>query len=271
MNSNTPTTTIQYEGQVGELFALIIKNFIFTVLTFGIYYFWGLTQERRYIWGHLKFGSDRFEYTGKPEDLFWGAIKFIALYLGGTLLVFLTSWIPIINILVPAAFSIFVFAIVPAAIYFARNYRLRNTRLRGYRMSMNREFKSFVFEFWIDALLLLVTFGLYFPWFHNNVYGSLVNRTLWGGQSFYYTGKTKDLLMFYILGFALAPFTAGLSLLYFYGKVREYRAQHTFFQGKPFQLGLNGWDLVIIGLCYTTIIPATLFIAEPIVRKWRPH
>ena len=268
MNTSSHTTTIQYKGSLGELFALVIKNFIFTICTLGVYFFWGLTHVRTYIWQHMYFGDDHFEYTGEGSDLFFGALKVLGIYLGVTFLVFMTSWIPLINLLLPAAVTVGVFILTPVVIYLSRNYRLRNTRLRGYRLSMNKDIKSFVIYFCVDAFLLTITFGLYFPWFHNRVYGALTNRTLWGGQSFYYDGEVGDILHYYIFGFLLAPFTAGLSLFFFYGKIREYRAKHMYFQGKNFTLDVNGWDFALVGLCYITIVPATLFILEPVVRHY---
>lgn len=67
-----------YDGRLGELYVLFIKNLLLTIITLGIYRFWAKTRVRRYLWSHTSLFGDRFEYTGTGKELFLGFL--IALF-----------------------------------------------------------------------------------------------------------------------------------------------------------------------------------------------
>ena len=76
MESDTPagakTTLFSYHGDTGELFKIYLVNFLLTVITLGIYRFWGKTRIRRYLWSHIEILGDRLEYIGTPKELLIG-------------------------------------------------------------------------------------------------------------------------------------------------------------------------------------------------------
>ena len=74
-----------YQGQRGPLFGLAFVTALLTMLTLGIYRFWGKTRIRRYIWSSVSGDGDSFEYTGTGLEKFLGflvAIVLLAVYLG---------------------------------------------------------------------------------------------------------------------------------------------------------------------------------------------
>ena len=75
----------RYTGQSGPIFGLSLKVAFLTLLTLGIYRFWGKSRIRRYIWSSAELDGDRFEYTGTGLEKFLGflmAVVFLAVYLG---------------------------------------------------------------------------------------------------------------------------------------------------------------------------------------------
>ena len=67
-----PSQRLVYDGRLGELYKIFIVNVLLGLVTLGIYRFWGKTRMRRYLWSHLGYDGDRFEYTGTGGELFRG-------------------------------------------------------------------------------------------------------------------------------------------------------------------------------------------------------
>lgn len=66
---------LTYDGQTGEVYKIWLLNLILSILTLGIYRFWGKARMRRYMTAGFSLGDDRFEYTGTGGELFWGFLK----------------------------------------------------------------------------------------------------------------------------------------------------------------------------------------------------
>ena len=64
-----------FRGSGGELFKITIVNFLLTIVTLGIYYFWGRTRVRQYIYSQTEFEGDRFVYHGTGKELLIGWLK----------------------------------------------------------------------------------------------------------------------------------------------------------------------------------------------------
>jgi len=50
----------------------VIVNILLNVITVGFYRFWDKTRIRNYIWSHLRFQGENFEYTGTGKELLFG-------------------------------------------------------------------------------------------------------------------------------------------------------------------------------------------------------
>ena len=59
-----------FHGTGGGLFKIMLINWVLTFFTIGIYYFWGKTKVRRYLWEQSSFAGDRFHYHGTGGELF---------------------------------------------------------------------------------------------------------------------------------------------------------------------------------------------------------
>lgn len=65
---------LAYDGKTNELFKIYFLNLFLSILTLGVYHFWGKTRKRRYLTSSVHIENDRFEYTGYGYELFLGLI-----------------------------------------------------------------------------------------------------------------------------------------------------------------------------------------------------
>ncbi len=61
-----------FHGEGGALFGIYIVNLLLTIVTLGVFYFWGKTRVRRYMYSQAAFGGDRFTYHGTGMELLIG-------------------------------------------------------------------------------------------------------------------------------------------------------------------------------------------------------
>ena len=66
------TQAARFEGRQGPLAGLLLRNLLFSILTLGIYRFWGRTHVRRFVWRHTVLLDDALEYLGTGGELWRG-------------------------------------------------------------------------------------------------------------------------------------------------------------------------------------------------------
>jgi uncharacterized membrane protein YjgN (DUF898 family) len=64
-----------YRGDLKELFSLVAKDMVLTLITFGIYGSWFAMNLRRYVLGHTRYGSTSFSYKGEGLEYFLMNLK----------------------------------------------------------------------------------------------------------------------------------------------------------------------------------------------------
>lgn len=132
---------IDYDGRAGELYAIFVHNILLSVITLGIYRFWGRTRFRRYLWSHTAFQGDRFEYTGTGGELFRGfVIAFVIFMLAVSGLVALQFTVAQSHPFLAAVLLFGFYAVLGFLLFVARytalRYRLTRTRWRAIRFGL---------------------------------------------------------------------------------------------------------------------------------------
>ncbi len=193
---------LSFHGDGGTLLGIYIVNLFLTILTLGVYYFWGKVRIRQYLLGHAEFEADRFAYHATGKELFLGFLKialFFALLYGVQFAVEVLWKNPIAITVVGIAISLlFTLLVFPIAIVGARRFRMSRTSWRGIRFSFRGRARDFLKIYVAGALLTVVTLGLYYPFFQNNIRRFLVGHSYFGTTPFAYDGKGRDLFRFYI-------------------------------------------------------------------------
>jgi uncharacterized membrane protein YjgN (DUF898 family) len=68
------THEIKYDGKTSELYKIYLLSILLSIVTLGLYHFWGKTRKRRYITSSFSLDKDRFEYTGYGSELLIGLV-----------------------------------------------------------------------------------------------------------------------------------------------------------------------------------------------------
>ncbi|MBK67970.1 MAG: hypothetical protein CMP22_07560 [Rickettsiales bacterium] len=214
-----------YTGTGGEIFKIWIINILLSIVTLGIYSFWGKTKMRRYLASVLSIGGSRLEYTGTGKEIFMGFIKVFPLFAVAIgLVIFLQN--PIVTLVVYAGLGF----LALAGIYAGLKYKASRTTWRGIRAKVEGSiFKYALFRIkWL--FLRAVSFGLLIPRADLRVTEYVYNNAYIGDAKFHFKFSDDSLktlfrrhmatLLFYVIaliifvaGFAVAGFSTILSVL----------------------------------------------------------
>src|SRR5215510_4560923 len=133
-----PVQKLEYDGGLGALYWIFIKNFFLNIITLTIYRFWGKTNLRRYAWSHTRLQGQRFEYTGRGGELCVDLL-IVAVFYGGGILLFTIASLAIgeAGRVLPQFFVGFlVIYLIFFSQYAAQNYRLTRSLWVGIRGGM---------------------------------------------------------------------------------------------------------------------------------------
>jgi uncharacterized membrane protein YjgN (DUF898 family) len=195
---------VTFDGRGGELFVVYIVNILLTLVTLGIYRFWGKTRIRQYVWSHLRYEGDAFEYTGTGLELFLGfliVVLVVVLPVAGLAFaaVFLLGPDSIWSSLVPLILYLGFFCLFPIAIYRAYRYRLSRSLWRGIRFGLTGKATTYALKFVGYLFLQVITLGLASPFTTIRLYEYLINNIWMGSGRFSFEASWKPLMRPYLM------------------------------------------------------------------------
>jgi uncharacterized membrane protein YjgN (DUF898 family) len=264
--SNAPVHRFTFHGSGGELFLLYLKVILLSIVTLGIYSFWGRTQLRQFFAENSRFDNVAFAYNGTGFELFTGWLKalgVVAVLFCQVFLFMLLLGEKLGLVVGGIVFYVVMFCFIPLAMVGAWRYRTSRTSLRGIRFSFRGDFVSFLKIYVPGALLTLITFGIYTPIFLNNIRRFYCRNAHYGNAPFHYDGEGRDLLVPWIICLVATPFTLGVSMVYFNVLRFNYQWNHTSFQGARFVANVQFVDYLVLVVTNALLAFATLGIATP--------
>jgi uncharacterized membrane protein YjgN (DUF898 family) len=259
-----------FHGSGSALFGIHVVNVLLILLTLGVYYFWGKTRVRRYVFGQTEFSGDRFAYHGTARELLLGfARAFVVFFVPIVLLTVVRDVLdvdPGIKGLAALLISVLFLMFIPVAMVGARRYRLSRTSWRGIRFSFRGPALEFVRIFVLGTILVGLTFGLYYPFFLTRRQGFMIGHSYFGSERFGFDGRGRDLLGPFLLAVVLTLPTLGLCWFWFMARKRRFFWSHTSFAGARFASTATGGALLGLWLVNALLLVATLGLAWPWVR-----
>lgn len=190
-----------WSGSPWGLVGTCLFNAFLTLVTIGIYSFWGRTEVRRRIWSSVRLDGEPLVYHGTGKELFKGfigalLIVLLPIFLISTALVVVYGQASSGWLLYQVALLAIVYPVLKAvATYRARRYRLARTSWRGVRGSMAGSSGEFAFLSWATSLLYPLTLGWIAPWRALYIQRFLAGDTMLGDRALDLKGSTPSLYL----------------------------------------------------------------------------
>ena len=182
-----------FSGQGAELFGLMIVNFVFTILTLGIYHFWGKVKVRKYLWSRTNILGAPLEYTGNGLELF---TSFLIVFVCLLVYSIVVEAVPLLAVLaLPVLFWLIHFAM-----YRSIRFRLTRTRWRGIYANLDGSAASFANNVILLSIGNVLCLGLLTPCVTARLYRMVLNNIWWGDTKFSFNGTAAPLYNSFFVG-----------------------------------------------------------------------
>ncbi len=256
---------LTFHGSGAPLFGIFLRNLALSVVTLGIYYFWGKVRARRYILGHAEFEGDRFGYHATGKELLLGWLKVAGFF----------AWVYVMQIVIPLLwrnpfagvvvglvfYAVFL-VVYPIAVVGSRRFRLSRTSWRGIRFSFRGRARDFLRLYVGGSMLSVLTLGFFYAYFQNNIRRFLITHSHFGSTRFGYDGRGGDLLGLYIL----AAVVYGAALMAVFLIIGFVISPFFVFLFMPVADGLPAFRIPItVGLLIAAVAVWSIFL----IRRWR--
>ena len=201
------------------LISLSFANYMLSIVTLGIYSFWGKTEVRKRLWSAIRLDGEPLLYTGTGKELFLGFLfVFFLVLLPIMLLTFAAAYLlgpqSVGAALFNIALYILIFFLVGVAIYRATRYRLSRTRWRGIRGALVGSPTRYAFFYFWTLPLLILSLGWLSPWRTTKLQSMLINDMRFGDRPFRFSASPGPLYsrfaVIWFAGLAIAVLAGGV-------------------------------------------------------------
>lgn len=206
----TASDGFEFYGDWRQFAPIAFTNLLLTIVTLGIYHFWGKTRVRRYLWSNTRFIDDRLEWTGTGLELFIGYVIATVLFLlpfavinlivQGVLMRGHEGAAGLIVLLMYGALM-YLFGV---AVFRALRYRLSRTYWHGIRGGSDDNGFRYGLSYLWRSVAGMFTLGLMIPWSMTTLWNKRWNRMSFGPTQFRAEAQWGQLLPRFLL-FYLAP------------------------------------------------------------------
>jgi len=274
---------ISFCGNGKTFFKIWITNLFLTICTLGIYYPWGRVKTKKYLYSSTYFGEHNFEFHGTGKQLFNGLLKFLIIillvYAGLMAIVYILPEFELSEEYVGLLMYIPYAPVLALFIHGARRYGMAKTSHRGIRLGYGGIKEALALYMFRDAVLTLITLGIYWPCIINNVRKYIYSNTKFGDIKFNFNGGSGHYWCVSVFGWIGCIFTLGIYYPWFKKELFDFFYENISFSkddqlvkiksnatgGKFFKLIIGNWLIILlsIGLGYPFAkVRSMQFIAE---------
>ena len=264
-------TAVAFDTRLDGFTGIAVKGFLLSLVTFGIYRFWYMTNLRRYFWSRTLVDGSPAEYTGTGKELFLGFLVALAilvpLYVG---LFALSLLVPALAPLSAPISFLVLFLLGQFALYRGRRYRAMRTLWRGIRLGQDGSGLAYAARAAGWWLLTLLSLGLAFPFMRASLERYRIRHTLVGTDRMDSSARGRALLGPWLLFYAVAllpPLLVDLAFL----AATDFAPPADLFVPRPGRAGASvinpaysgtAVGLLLIGLAVTlaTCLPLALLL-----------
>ncbi len=180
------------------LVALSLVNFLYRLITLGIYDFWARTEVRKRLWSAIRLDGEPLTYTGTGRELFLGFL----IVFGVVLLPILLATFAVMMLFGPEspaaaavqlAIYIGVIFLVGIGVFRAQRYRLLRTNWRGIRGNLEGSSLNYGWTYFWTLALIPITLGWIIPWRTTKLQSLITGAARFGDQPFAFSGDAGPL------------------------------------------------------------------------------
>lgn len=259
-----------YTAKGGDYFLLMMKTFFLSLISLGIYWFWGRVQIIKFYYNNTKLQDFSFDYHATGKEKFIGFLKGVGILIIFGLISFVLTWIftkvfneSIAKIIVGIFTYIVIFSALPFVIVLSLRFRLSRTSFNGIRFQFLGDPKEFLFLFLKSLGLTIITLGFYYPWFLVNVSTYITQNSLYGNHAFDIRLKAEELFIIILKGFLLTFITFGIYVFWFRANMFNFFWNNYYFQNGKTNSNLTGGKLFLTALKSVGLFIITLGIGVP--------
>lgn len=251
--ASPPRGRAYFHGTGGQLFRIHLKTLLLSVVTLGVFYFWGRVRARKYLWGEVDFDDDRFLYHGTGGELLVGFIKAWIIFAALAVLIFWgETAIQQLHIISLAGASIVGAVAVLLYLLFGLTLGvIATTVIESSAVVVQGIAGGAAGQLWQAEMLLAMLVVIPIALVGGRRFR--MHRTSWRGIRFSFRSHALDLIGITLTGALLIPLTLGLYYPFFAVKKWSFLASGTYFGGQSFGFVGRGSDLmkpfVIAWLC----------------------
>ncbi|MBX9931334.1 MAG: DUF898 domain-containing protein [Methylobacterium sp.] len=207
------TGLIAFDRKAPGLTGIAVRGFLLSLITFGIYRFWYITELRRFFWSRTLIDGSPAEYTGRGKELFLGFLVALAILIPLYIAIFVASIsVPALAPFAGALSFPILFVLGQFALYRGRRYRASRTFWRGIRLGQDGSGIAYALMAAGWWLLTLLTFGLAFPFMRASLERYRIDHTLVGSSRMSSTATGRSILGPWLLFYSVALLPVILSL-----------------------------------------------------------
>lgn len=214
----------------------------------------------KYVYQETALDGSRFMFHGTGRELFKGFIKATILLgsLSTLFYVLLMTDDPVLICIGLLMYWSSMFAIIPMAIHGAVKYRMSRTSWRGIHFGYRGSRNEFTRRFYLDALLSLLTLGLYSAWMRVNIRKYTVGHLRFGNVEFRYTAKGSQYFFMHLKGSFFTLLTGGVYFFWYARNIFNFWVNHSCLiqEGRLIRLRSSA----TAGDMFRLIVPNTFFL-----------
>lgn len=203
-------SAFEFAGRWQGYAPIAFTNLLLTIVTLGIYRFWGKARTRRYLWSHTRFIDDRLEWSGTGGELFKGALMALVVIVLPLVLLNTLAQSLVLHgqgvlggILLMVQF-VALFLLVGVALFRSLRYRLSRTYWRGIRGGSADPGLRYGWSYLWKNAAGYFTGGLLMPWAMVSLWNERWNGMSFGPFDFAADGRVAGLMRRFLLCY-LAP------------------------------------------------------------------
>lgn len=269
-----PQRQLRFFGDGLTLLGIWVINLLLTLVTLGVYFFWGKVRIRRYIYTKISLDGEYFTYHGTAKELLIGwlrAVPFLAAIFWGPLALSLLWKSPYAEPVGRIVAFALIMVLWPLALAGAYRYRLSRTSWRGIRFSFRGRRREYLLLTLGGMVLWFGTLGLAYPIIDVWMRRYFVNESWFGNRRFQFDGRGRDLLWLFATAVPLTIATLGFYWFWYGAQRQRYCWSRTAVGGARFRCTLRGGDLCRVTITNFLLLIFTLGLAWPwtFIRKTR--